>query len=67
MNRSLEKRNEVLLQLAKDNLVNSEMLLQSESSLVESKTKMASYDAQIQELDSLLSRLNKKIFRQSSP
>ena len=51
VNRSLEKRNEVLLQLAKDNLVNSEMLLQSESSLVESKTKMASYDAQIQELE----------------
>ncbi len=51
VNRSLEKRNEALLQLAKDNLVSSEMLLQSESNLVESKTKMASYDAQIQALN----------------
>ena len=31
--------------------MNSEMLLQSESNLVESKAKMASYDAQIQALD----------------
>ncbi|MDG1364484.1 MAG: NHLP bacteriocin system secretion protein [Akkermansiaceae bacterium] len=51
VNRSLEKRNEALLQMAKDNLVSSEMLLQSESNLVESKAKMASYDAQIQGLD----------------
>lgn len=60
VNRSLEKRNEVLLQLAKDNLVNSEMLLQSESSLVESKTKMASYDAQIQELDLSIEQAKQK-------
>jgi len=60
VNRSLEKRNEVLLQLAKDNLVNSEMLLQSESSLVESKTKMASYDAQIQELELSLEQAKQK-------
>ena len=60
VNRSLEKRNEVLLQLAKDNLVNSEMLLQSESSLVESKTKMASYDAQIQELELSIEQAKQK-------
>ncbi len=60
VNRSLEKRNEVLLQLAKDNLVNSEMLLQSESSLVESKTKMASYDAQIQELELSMEQAKQK-------
>ena len=51
VNRSLENRVKALLKMAKDNLVNSEMLLQSESSLVESKAKMASYDAQIQALD----------------
>jgi len=51
VNRSLEKRVEALLKMAKDNLVNSGMLLQSESNLVESKAKMASYDAQIQALD----------------
>ena len=60
VNRSLEKRNEVLLQLAKDNLVNSEMLLQSESSLVESITKMASYDAQIQELELSIEQAKQK-------
>ena len=51
VNRSLENRVKALLKMAKDNLVNSEMLLKSESSLVESKAKMASYDAQIQALD----------------
>ena len=51
VNRSLENRVKALLKMAKDNLVNSEMLLQSESSLVESKAKMAGYDAQIQALD----------------
>ena len=60
VNRSLEKRNEVLLQLAKDNLVNSEMLLQSESSLVESKTKLAGYDAQIQELELSIEQAKQK-------
>ena len=51
VNRSLEKRVKALLKMTKDNLVNSEMLLQSESNLVEIKDKMASYDAQIQALD----------------
>ena len=60
MNRSLEKRNEVLLQLAKDNLVNSEMLLQSESSLLQSKTKLASYDGQIQELELSIEQAKQK-------
>ena len=60
VNQSLEKRNQALLELAKDNLVSSEMLLQSESSLVEIKTKMAGYDAQIQALDLSLEQAKQK-------
>ena len=57
---SLEKRNKVLLELSRQNLVSADSLLESESNLVASKSKLAGYDAQVQELELSLEQARQK-------
>jgi len=58
--RSQEKRHAMLLKFSNDDPANSESLLLSETTLMESKTVLASYELKIQELDLILEQATQK-------